>query len=361
MGFDNGAGDGAAEAGPILFAVGDEGIEEAFADGFRDAAGIVFDFDDDHLLGMIDVACDADKAFLFAEGLDGIVEEILEDAEEFGLGTEDCGFGQFEFHGDVGVSEVGLIEGAELLEEFAEGNFGFGDGMLAAGELGQLGGHGNHPVDLFFDILTKFAGFLVAVALAEQLGAETDEAERVFKVVNDGIGHAADQGHFFLLEAVINEVAGCFVEMFDDGVEETLDGAGEIVEVFDDGGTGEAGDDAVGLSLGAEGAAVVGKDADLAEILVDGAGADREGAAITNLFGEGDGSLEDEVDVFGKVAFLKNDGAGRQFLDNGVTAECVRVSGVHIAEKRMLFQFHKRGNKKPKPEESATVDTVNSD
>lgn len=340
MGLDDGADNRGSETGPFLFSMGDKGLEKPFPDGFGDAAGVVLKKDFHQAFGSGMRSGDLDFPRLFPEGFNGVAEHILEDAKELLLGAQYVRFRQVEGNADVPFGKVEVVEGAKLVKEFLDVDFGLNEIVFASGKLRELGDHGDHPVDLFLNVLAEAKRFRIVVPLAQELGTEADEAKGVFEIVDDGVGHAPDEGQFLLMHAVADKLGCRSLEMGDDGLQQSLDGPRHFTEVIDEDRAGNTGNGAICFRGCPQGAAVVGKDANFPEKVARLALADTHVSAVLNFFPKADDAVEDEEDGVRKVMFVENDRSFRQALNNRGPNKGFHMLFIYLPEERMCFEIH---------------------
>ena len=209
VGLDHGFGNGGAEAGAAVFAVGEEGFPEAFLNSGGDAGAVVADLDQDASSIGGGFALDGDLAVgLVLQGFDGVADDVLQDAQQFfGLTIE---FHRFDinFQRRQVVGKEGCVEELESFDQFAQIDLGE-DGFLAgAGEFADFRRHVRHALNLGFDVLADGLGALVGVELGEDLGVEGDEVERVFEIVEDAVNQGAEHGEILLGGDVAEVVLG---------------------------------------------------------------------------------------------------------------------------------------------------------
>ena len=102
--FNNFFDDGETEACAAFFAAGDEGVEEGFGDGGRDAGAVVFDGECDAVAGVFGAYA---YGAVSVDGFHGIFAEVYDDAQELDFVARDVVEIIF-FADEVNVSLFGL-------------------------------------------------------------------------------------------------------------------------------------------------------------------------------------------------------------------------------------------------------------
>ena len=339
VGLDDGFYDGGSEAGSAGFPESNEGLEEPITDVLRDATAIILDNDFDSVIFLSGDHRDPAPAFIL-KTVDGVGDEVLENADEFAFLGFDGEVHGLELELDIVLLKVGKIKVFETLEKFLRIDRGELKGLLTAGEVGDLIGHIDHAANLFLDIGADALGFLVLVGLHQDLRPEADEGKRIFKVVDDGVHHVSDDGHLLGLEHVLDVMPCGVVEVPDNALEDHVDGSGGVADEVEEGTLGNDPDRGFLNRNGGEGTGLPGKKTDLAEEFTRAGLADHRGAPVLQAFGEGDLTGKHQVEGVGGIAFLKNDLVGTKFADGGNTFQVIPFLGFEFFKKGMLGELH---------------------
>ena len=159
--FNEAARDPEAEAGADGELGGEEGREDALANGDGDAGALVADEDGDGIVCRLRVAVDMTAAEVDAagleggvevEGVDGVDDEVGEDLADLALETvnAEAGF-EVEGAGDLAGDHLAGEEIGDAVEELVEIDFDGAGGVAieAEGLLGDLGDAGEFGVGGF--------------------------------------------------------------------------------------------------------------------------------------------------------------------------------------------------------------------
>lgn len=199
MALDDFLRDPEAEAGAGDALGGEERFEDA-PEGFGgDAGAIVGDGDADAGAAGFPVVrgefAEGD-ATAFAEGVDGVADEVGEDLSDFALVRHDEGDGaEVADEFDLLTAEAGIKQGEDGVDEFVDvGEVGAGGAAVKAKGLdGDLG----DAVEFFLGEFEEGAGLVGEGELLDEVEAVGDGLEGVVDFVGDGGGEAAGDGEFF--------------------------------------------------------------------------------------------------------------------------------------------------------------------
>ncbi len=176
-----------------------EGLEDA-PESFRgDAGAVIGDGDADAGTAGFPVVrgdfAERDRA-AFADGVDGIADEIGEDLTDFALVRHDEGNGaEVAANLDVLAAEAGVKQGEDGVEELVDVGAGGAGGAAVKAE--GLDGDLSDAVEFFLGELEEGAGFVGERELLDEVEAVGDGLEGVVDFVGDGCGKAAGDGELF--------------------------------------------------------------------------------------------------------------------------------------------------------------------
>jgi len=240
--FDDFPADREAEAGAFAGGFGGvEGIEDAVEVGLGDAVTGVFDADKDDRVGGAEAVGgtaagvggfaaggeaaarpQAERAAAVTHGMERVDDEVEEDLLEPLYIEGDFGqvFGEIFDDGDAGAHGVVADEGEDLAHAFVDVD-GLDIELAVGGEIDHAADDAVGAVDGARHFVEDFAvvGVDVGGQLAEVFEAHEDHGERVFHLVGDAGGEAADGFHFFGLDEQLLHGAQFVVGGFEGGVE----------------------------------------------------------------------------------------------------------------------------------------------
>ncbi len=344
VGFDHRFDDGHAEAGAVLLAVGHEWLEEPFADLLGDAGAVVGQAD----LGVFGHGTGGDRDLGLGpvlEHFQGVVEDVLDRPDHLVPVDLDEDRAGGELDRDLGAAEDVLVEELEFLHQDGEVDDLEGEAGSAPGEFEELLGHHRDAGDLGADHLADVPGLVVLVEFEQQLGGELDRLEGAADVVDDAVGHLADQGGLFPPDDVVHVALVGIAQMIEKGVHEGHGAAARrFMECGQERAAGDAGQPgglgAAAARPGAADAAV--EDPHLAEVFAGIGSGDDADRAVGGRLGQLDLPVVDQVDRIGGIALAEELAADRELDDLRLLHEPLHLGGGKGMEKFMLGQAHYR-------------------
>src|SRR6185437_12831686 len=192
---DNALGDPKAEPCALAGLSGEEGFEDAIADGIWNSGAVVGDGDTGSG-GLVDAGdADVDLAAGGRHGVDGIYDQVCEDLPELAGPSDDAGVGLITGEDvDGTLLQCGLLQLQDTVQQVGEIDHAGARGIAVERE-GLLRDLADAQ-DFGDEELGVSAGFAIErLVFAEQIAEVEDRFEWIVDLVSDRGSHAADGGH----------------------------------------------------------------------------------------------------------------------------------------------------------------------